>query len=355
MFETLKNFFTRRETRSSGSGYTAELMAARESWIAGTRGIAELTGTAQACVSMWEQGLAQADVKGTELLTPFVLAMAGRSLATRGEAVFMITNDGLVPCADWELSTRNGKPTAYRLSISEAGGGSTRVALAGEVLHFRTGVDITTPWAGQAPLKRSALSAGLLNAVETSLSEAFENMPLGSQIIPFPESPDSDLENLGRGFRGRRGRVLLRESVQVSAAGGPAPAQDWKPQSVTPDLSGAMPREMLEAARASVLGSFGVLPAMLDKTAQGPLIREAQRHLAQWVLQPMARMIAEEVAEKLGEEIALDVMRPLQAFDTGGRARAAKAIVEAMIAAKAGGLSEDQIGFALNQVDWGEL
>ena len=37
-----------------------------------------------------------------------------------------------------------------------------------------------------------------------------------------------------------RGRVLLRESVHVSAAGGAAPAQDWRPQDVTPDLQRAM-------------------------------------------------------------------------------------------------------------------
>ncbi|KDA03066.1 phage portal protein [Hyphomonas oceanitis] len=354
MFEFVKNIFSRREVRSTGSGFTAELMAARESWIAGNRGIAELTGTAQACIGMWENGLALADVSSADLLTPRVLAMSGRSLAIRGEAVFLIREDGLVPCADWDLSTRNGKPVAYRVSISEAGGGTTEVALAGEVLHFRTGVDIAAPWAGQAPLKRASLSAGMLNALETSLSEAYENMPLGSQIISFPESANDDLENLGRGFRARRGRVLLRESVYVSAAGGPTPTQDWKPHSVTPDISGAMPKEMLDASRASVLSVFGVLPAMLDKTAQGPLIREGQRHLAQWMLQPIAKMIAEEMQDKLGESFSIDVMRPLQAFDTGGRARAATAIVQAMAAAKEGGLSDDQIKFALDLVDWGD-
>lgn len=354
MFDRIKKLFSSRETRSSGSGFTAELMAAREGWIAGNRGIAELTGTAQTCVTLWENGMSLADVTGSDILTPGVLGMAARSLALRGEAVFYMDGAEIVPCADWDLSTRNGKPTAYRVSISEAGGGITRTALAGEVLHFRIGVDVSAPWAGQAPLKRAALSAGLLNSVETSLSEAYDNMPLGSQIIPFPEAPNDDMEALGRGFRGRRGRVLMRESVHVSAAGGPAPAQDWKPQSVTPDISGAMPREILDAARSSVLGCFGVLPAMLDKTAQGPLIREGQRHLAQWVLQPMARMIADEVAEKTGELVSLDVMRPLQAFDVGGRARAAGAIVQAIALAKEGQLTDDQMKFALDLVDWGD-
>jgi len=50
------------------------------------------------------------------------LALAARSLALRGEAVFLITETGLLPAADWELSTRSGKPRAYRLSIPETGG-----------------------------------------------------------------------------------------------------------------------------------------------------------------------------------------------------------------------------------------
>ena len=65
------------------SGFTAELMSARESYISGRRGIAELTGTAQMCVSLWENGFALADVDGTPLLTRRHMAMAGRALALR--------------------------------------------------------------------------------------------------------------------------------------------------------------------------------------------------------------------------------------------------------------------------------
>src|SRR5690606_9111317 len=50
------------EARSSGSGYTAQVMAARDSFISGRRGVAELTATVQSCVSLWEGGFAMADV-----------------------------------------------------------------------------------------------------------------------------------------------------------------------------------------------------------------------------------------------------------------------------------------------------
>ncbi|WP_305972518.1 MULTISPECIES: phage portal protein [unclassified Mameliella] len=337
------------ETRAAASGFTAEIMTARESYISGTRGIGELTATAQTCVSHWENGLLVADVTGTDLLDRRALAMIARGLALRGEAVFLIRDEGLVPCADWDLRTRNGRATAYRVSVSEAGGGRTETALAAEVLHFRLGVDPIAPWAGQAPLKRCQLTAGTLQAIESALSEIFTDAPLGSQVVPFPENPDVDSEAMARGFRGRRGRVLLRESVTVAAAGGPAPAQDWRPSDLTPDLEKAQLAQALEDARGAICLAFGILPAMLSPAATGPLIREGQRHLAQWMLQPIAEGIAEEASEKLGQPVTLDVMRPLQAFDAGGRARAAATVIQALALAKEAGVDP---ATALNLVDW---
>src|SRR3546814_4203157 len=135
------------EKRASASGFTAGSIAARESYISGRRVIAELTATAQACISMWENGFSMSDVEGTDLLDRRSLALAGRSVALRGEAVFLIRG-GLIPASDWELSTRNGRPVAYRLSIAEAGGGTTQTALAGEVLHLRIAAAPAAPSTG---------------------------------------------------------------------------------------------------------------------------------------------------------------------------------------------------------------
>jgi len=338
------------ETRASGSGFTAEIMAARESYVSGRRGIAELTATAQGAVTLWEGGLGLADVSGTDLLDRRALALCARSLALRGEALFLIREAGLVPASDWDLRTRDGRPTAYRVSVSEAGGGRSETVLAAEVLHFRIGCDVAAPWIGTAPLRRSQLTAALLNAVETALAEVFETAPLGSQIVPFPEAPKTDLEAMARGFRGNRGKVLIRESVNVAAAGGPAPLQDWKPHDLSPDLSRSMTREALELARDSVGMAFGILPGLTAPATTGPMVREAQRHLAQWVLQPIATGIAEEATAKLGAPVSLDVMRPLQAFDAGGRARAITAIVGALAQAKEAGVDPSA---ALKLVDWG--
>ena len=352
MFGFLKRRGPQLEQRSSMSGFTAELMAARESYVSGRRGIGELTGTVQACVSLWEGGMALADVDGTDLLTRAHLAMTARALALRGEAVFLIRDDRLVPCSDWDLRTRDGRPTAYRLSISEAGGGRSETALAAEVLHFRAGADVAAPWAGTAPLKRAQITAGLLHALETALSEIYEQSPLGTQIVPFPETTATDLTKLGREFRGKRGAILLRESVQVAAAGGPSPAQDWRPNDLTPDLERAMTGESLAAARGSIMAVFGVLPALTNPAATGPSVREAQRHLAQWALQPLVKLMAEEMSVKLLQPVGIDVVRPLQAFDAGGRARAFGAMVQALTAAKEAGLDPQAVEDSLKLVDW---
>jgi phage portal protein BeeE len=343
------NWFRRTEKRSAASGFTAEIIAAREAYISGRRGIAELTATAQSCVSLWENGLALANVDGTTLLDRRSLALIGRSLALRGEAVFLIDGDMLVPASDWDLRTRNGRPTAYRVSIPEAGGGTSTTALAGEVLHIRIGADPAAPYYGTAPLKRASLTASMLNAVEASLGEVFEFAPLGSQVVPMPEQPETDQTALGRSFRGQRGRVLLRESVTVSAAGGPVPQTDWKPASLSPDLEHSMATETLTAARDAVCLVFGVLPGLLNPATTGPMVREAQRHLAQWTLQPIAELLAEECAAKLGGAVAIDTMGPTQAFDAGGSARAFATLVQGLAMAKESGVDAKA---ALAMLDW---
>ena len=121
---------------------------------------------------------------------------------------------------------------------------------------------------------------------------------------------------------------------------------------MSPDLSRSMTAETLSAAREAICAVFGVLPGLLSPATTGPLVREAQRHLAQWQLMPMAALIAQEASEKLGQAVTIDIMRPLQAYDAGGRARALAGIVEALAAAKAGGLDPSEVAAAFRLVAW---
>ncbi len=339
------------ETRAVPAGYTAALMAAREGWISGHTGLAELTAAVQTSVALWEAGLSMADVQGTNLLSRKNMALTARSLALRGEALFLM-RERLVPCIDWDIATRFGEPRAYRVGIPEIGGGHSMTVLAGEVLHFRIGADPVAPWAGQAPLRRARLSAELLEEVETALRDVFRDAPIGSQIVPVPEGSADDMSALRAGFRGRRGAALVIEGVAQSVSAGMHPQLGKSPDQLSPDLERTLADKLLVNAKGEIYGAFGILPGLVNPATTGPLVREAQRHLAQWTLQPIAQLMAEEVTEKLGNEVLIDVVRPAQAFDAGGRARAFGAMVQALAAAKEAGLNPQEVEDALSFIDW---
>ncbi|MDP5308875.1 hypothetical protein Q5Y72_17470 [Paracoccus sp. 2205BS29-5] len=341
------------ETRSIATGYTADLIAARAEWLSGRSNMAELTATVQSCVSLWESGFVLADVVGTDMLDRRTLAMLARALALRGEAVFLI-RDKLLPVTDWDMKTLHGEPTAYRVSVSEIGGGTSQTVLAAEVLHIRIGSSPVTPWAGTAPLHRASLSAELLQEVETALRDVYRDAPLGSQIIPLPEGSSDDMAAMRRSFRGARGAALVIEGVAQATAAGMNPQLGQRVEGLTPDLQRAMTAETLQAARDAILMSYGVLPGLLNRATTGPLVREAQRHLAQLVLQPLALIVAEEATAKLGQPVTLDVVRPMQAYDHGGKARAFGAMLQAMVQAKEAGLDDATVKDALSFVDWAD-
>lgn len=341
------------ETRSSGPGYTSQIMAARQIYIGGAAGLAELTAAVQSSVSLWEGGFSLADVRGTDLLSRQFMALTARALALRGEAVFLI-RDQLIPATDWDVNTRDGMPRAYRLQIPEAGGGRAETALAGEVLHFRIGCDAVTPWVGSAPLRRSQLSAQLLHEVETSLRDVFRDAPLGSQIIPVPEGSADDMAGLRAGFRGRRGAALVIEGVAQAVGAGMHPQLGKAPDQLSPDLSRSLVDQVLTEAKGAVFSTFGILPGLQNPATTGPMVREAQRHLAQLVLQPIAMLMAEEATAKLGGTVSIDVVRPMQAFDAGGKARALSTMVTALAAAKEAGIEGATLQDALAFIDWAD-
>lgn len=351
----LMHFFRRKpiEARSSGSGYTAQLIAARQAYLTGASGLGELTGAVQACVSLWEGGLGLADIKGTDVLTRRNLTLTARALALRGEALFLI-RDRLIPASDWEVTTRDGEPRAYRLQVPEINGGTYQNALAGEVVHFRIGSDPGTPWAGTAPLRRSQLSGQLLHELESALRDTFRDAPFGSQIVPVPEGSADDMADLRAGFKGRRGAALVVEGVAQAVGAGMHPQLGKSPDQLSPDLSRTLADRLLIEAKGAIYATFGVLPGLFVPTAQGPLVREAQRHLAQLVLQPMALLMAEELTAKLGTKVLIDVVRPMQAFDAGGKARALATMIEALARAREAGIEGATLQDALSFIDWHE-
>jgi len=144
------------------------------------------------------------------------------------------------------------------------------------------------------------------------------------------------------------------EGVAQATAAGMNPQIDKKPDQLSPDLSRSMTAETLAAAREGILMAYGVLPALANRAATGPAVREAQRQLAIWTLQPIAALLAEEATAKLGVTVEIDTIRPLQAFDAGGRARALQGIVKTLAEAKEAGIPPDAVSSAMRMVDWKE-
>jgi phage portal protein BeeE len=336
------------ETRASGTGYTAAIMAARASYITGGSDIAELTSAAQTCVSLWEGVLSGADVSGTDLLDRPLMGIVARSLALRGEFVGVI-DDTITPASDWEVATRNGRPVAYKVSIPEAGGGRTETRLAGEVLHIRIGSDPVAPWTGTAPLRRAALSANLLHELEEALRDTFRDAPIGSQVLPLPDGSPEDMENMRSAIRGRQGQTLVIEGVAQATAAGMNPQLGQRRDDLTPDLKRADAAAILTSARGSVAECFGVPAAYFNLASTGPAFREIERHLVTYTLLPIAKTIEGEATTKLGGAVSVDVERPFQSWDNGARARSMSAIIKAMAEAKEAGIDPEA---AMRLVGW---
>lgn len=65
-------------------------------------------------------------------------------------------------------------------------------------------------------------------------------------------------------------------------------------------------------------------------------------------------LLAEEATEKLGTTVKIDVLRPLQAYDAGGRARALGALIQALAQAKEAKIALADVNDAWAMVDWAD-
>jgi len=85
----------------------------------------------------------------------------------------------------------------------------------------------------------------------------------------------------------------------------------------------------------------------------GPLVREAQRHLVQFVLQPIAEVVAQEASEQLEGEGRSRSCEPASSLRPRRRARAFATMIEGLSNAKAAGLTPAQVQAALTFIDEG--
>lgn len=252
----------------------------------------------------------------TAPLTPSVRARIGTEMVVHGGSLHVIHVDGqtveLEPVEpdQWERSGGD-----YLIGPA----GDRRRVSAEQILHVRWAGGDTPP--GEGPTMR------LLRGVERALAHEADQQT--AYLIPAPGDPESPTwEAVERALKRPRGRRAL---VSTMADGGgdrnSRPDQDWgqKRMGIEP------PEEVVQLrseAQAAVLGAIGFHPAFLNAAANGDALKEAQRYVLHFLLQPAALFLAEEIQAKLGVSPTLD-FSALRAADIRAKAQALGTMVGA--------------------------
>ena len=323
-----------------GAGFTdAVTRALLEAAAGATVRDPSATAALEAAAGAYARAFAVATVRPatstTRALRPDVLALLGRDLIRRGEAVHVIEvgRDGavtLLPAGSWDV-TGGPDPSTWRYRCDTFGpsGNTTRMLPAAQVVHARYSIDPARPWFGIGPLGWATLTGRLHAALEDALAD--EAGGTRGHVLPMPQGPavdgddpatDDPQAQLRADIAALHGQTVM---VETTAAGygegrGAAPLADWKPQRL-----GAAPPAPLATLRTdsamAVLGACGVPPTLLvggDAAAK----RESWRQFLHGSVQPLAEILAAELAAKLdapGLQLGFD---RLFASDLQGRARA---------------------------------
>ena len=319
--------FSRTENRASVRDVDATdaLVAALQRQAAGTATDPDSLAVAEACAGLWERSLASATVTppssaALRPLTPILLAMIGRGLARRGDAVFLIgTNEDvgatLTPASSWNVRGDAAEDSwRYRLDLAGPSRTRTMDLPAASVLHFRMGADLQTPWRGRGPLRRSVATSSLAGEIERSFN-AEAKLPVG-RLLPLQGTPDQ-LAEITPGIR--EGGLLLVGAGQ-GGVGEQVPSARYSVQGYGPNPSTAF--EMLRSHVAEeIAAAFGVPPTLFNPGGDGAGQREAWRRFWIATVAPIGAMIEAELRAKL-DPVAMVSFDALRASDEDGRSRA---------------------------------
>lgn len=315
----------RLEARQSSS-YTDLILQARVAQAAAGDDAALLAGTTLAAVEaaagVWERGMSGGN---SDMLAAADLAVTGRALLLRGEAVFVRVGGRLVPASHWDVQGSDPDPLRwrYRADVQSPNGMRTMLYAGRDVFHPRININPSRPWEGVSPLALMPLTLRLLSAAEASLAN--EHAGANGRLIPVPAGASTaDLET---SIRTLAGRSLLVETTAAGFGQGmtEAPRQDWVPRRLGPEPAEGSARIHDQATRA-VLAAAGVPVELIDR-ADGAAAREAWRRFLFATVAPVARMVGDEAALKLGSSGRI-TFEALRASDLTGRARAWRSLVD---------------------------
>ena len=323
-------FRSRSVRAQSGGGADATEIAleARQREVRGETVDPRALAVAEACIGLWERALASATVEPDSMelaaVSPAVLALTGRMLATSGNCLFAIEVAGsagvmLHPAATWD--PRGGyraETRRYYLTMAGPQHTATRDLHGDAVLHFKTGADEAEWWRGRAPLYRSRATGTLAARLEKQMTDE-TRIPVG-RILPM-STGGTALDTFGTIVGNVKEGGLNAVPVGHSSSGfEQAPASRWQPQK-----TGADPSETLAMLRThvgqEVVACFGLDPILFEAGGDGSAKREAWRRAWLSSFAPIGRMIEAELRAKL-DPAAMVSFPALAAADEDGRSRA---------------------------------
>ena len=305
----------------------------------------------EACIGLWERALASATVEPADSMalagvTPAVLGLTGRMLATRGNAVFAIEVMGgdvaLHSAATWDPRGGHRQTTRwYYLTMSGPQHTVTHTVHGDGVLHFKVGATEAEWWRGRGPLYRSSATAALAARLERQMGDEAK-IPVG-RIVPLagtvPPNPDGTDALSGSIAAIKKGGVAVVTTGQ-GAGLEQNPASRYQPQRM-----GAHPAETLTALRTEVgqeiVAAFGVPPALIVEGADGTAQRESWRRFWTGTVAPLGALIQAELRRKL-DPAAMVSFEALRASDEDGRSRALARRAQAAKTLKDMGLGRDE-------------
>ena len=348
--------FDRFRPRAQAGGSLSATELALETLQREARGVgatdSEGLALSQACIGLWERAIASASIVGGGMalaaVSPAVLALAGRMLATRGNAVFLIEADpgsgiSLHPVASWD--PRGGyRPESrrYYCTLSGPQGTVTRNVHGAAVLHFKTGASEAEWWRGRGPLYRARATAALAARVEKQMTDetripVARLIPIGAGV-PIDTATDNPASPTIEAIK--KGGIALIQGPAAGAGFEQTPASRFQPQ-----RQGAHPAETMPTLRSDVgqeiCAAFGVPPALVAEGSDGTAQRESWRRFWLGTVAPLGRMIEAELRLKL-DPLATVAFEALAAADEDGRSRAIARRATAFKTFRDSNMSEDR-------------
>ena len=263
--------------------------------------------------------------EASRLLTRPALALAGRALALRGEAVFALA-DPLAPVSGHDIAgSADPASWAYRIDLAGPSRTSSRFLPADAVLHFRQNVDPSRPWKGR-PAHGIAAATALTAAAAEKSAYGEAKFPI-SKLIPLVNPVNAGQRDQ---VQGAWGAELGKGGIfPMPVAGGHRDSgRISRPtvETIHPDPSSGH-IALRSGAANELLAAMGVPPSLIDPAADGTSRREAYRLFAHACLEPMARLVEAEWSLKMGVPCSLS-FESLFAADLAGRGRVYKQLVD---------------------------